>query len=709
MILKKTGKIVKRLTVLTLILSMILGIGTVSMADEVGIPTLISYESETMVVEREMNELLGYYDSVSDFNDWELICALYGAGYDFSDTFFEDLGWDSDEIKVNSSVSTYGSKILAVLAMGQDPSNIWGRDLISELINRMDEMGSFGTPTDQMYGMMALDAVDADYNVALAIVSLTGMQNEDGGFGYAVGTSDIDSTCVALMAMANHMDDLIVQTSIQRALSYIKGQQLATGGFPSWGDENSNTISRVMSGLTAVGEDIFATKWLYDGKSMFDALQAYELEGHNYSWQLDPFEPSGFSSKQVLMAYGDVVSGEQVFQRLAAMNKTITVSIRIEGIYDTIMNDTLTYTYIGDKVSAKIILKEALDANALDYDLMDSSFGVYLSSIDGEVAGTFGGYDGWLYLLNGSSGMGLEYDYINDGDQLVFYYGDFAPGTLVPEVTILNPVLAIGEPLMIHVSATYDTYDANWNPTPVTIDVTGAEVVFNDKTYVTSNKGLVIIEQKDIDFEMSNTYQVLKNNIDGVPSILRTELKNVDITLDASILYKDDSSIASWAYDAVYSAREAGIMLGYNNQLKPKETLTRAQLITMLMKMSDYSIDNYGTEFNDLVENSWYYDYVSTGEYNQVVEGVTDVTFGPDAYVTRAEFAKMITLVYGLVQNDEVINYADIDGLDIATIEAIDAVSEAGLFVGYNGNYMPETYVTREMAAVVMMRLFDME
>jgi hypothetical protein len=69
----------------------------------------------------------------------------------------------------------------------------------------------------------------------------------------------------------------------------------------------------------------------------------------------------------------------------------------------------------------------------------------------------------------------------------------------------------------------------------------------------------------------------------------------------------------------------------------------------------------------------------------------------------------MITLVFGLAPKDDLVDYTDLGGLDEATQLAIDAVSDADLFTGFDGEYMPNDYVTREMAAVVMMRISQME
>ncbi|MGN1115172.1 MAG: S-layer homology domain-containing protein, partial [Candidatus Ornithomonoglobus sp.] len=49
-----------------------------------------------------------------------------------------------------------------------------------------------------------------------------------------------------------------------------------------------------------------------------------------------------------------------------------------------------------------------------------------------------------------------------------------------------------------------------------------------------------------------------------------------------------------------------------------------------------------GTDFVDVSENHWAYEYISSMAERRIIEGYDDGTFLPEKTVTRAEFAKML-------------------------------------------------------------------
>lgn len=656
---------------LVLVLAMTLALATSVIAEEV-VPVLIS-TNESVEPASELANLLDYYETVDSLNDWELICALNDAGYTFDADFFASLEWGPNAFN-GQAPSFYGSRILALLAMDQDPSNYYGQDLLLELTSMMADDGSFGTPTDQVYAMAALKVTGSEFDEAKALEALGLMQNTDGGFGYAVGSSDVDSTGTALITLAEFVGTEAADEMIERAISYMKSQQMETAGFGSWGSENSNSIARAISGLIAVGEDINDTSWLKAGKSMLEALIEYRLEDGTYSWLSDPLETSGFSTKQVLMAYADMVNEAGFLSGLSL--KTLTYDIRIEGVSDTIIDTELTRHYVGE-LTVKEALVTALDEAEIGYLLTDTTFGSYLSAIGSESAGAFAGYDGWMYLINDGSGMGLDYDVISDGDKLVFYYGGFAPETLVPSV-IIPSRLGKDEPMLIKVQSTYDEFDANWTPTPVTVDIAGVTVVFNNKTYETDAYGIARIPQSEV-VEGINTYSISQDMEGELPGIVR-ESGQVSVSIDPTVLYLDDVSIAPWAYQAIYQARREMLMIGYMNSIHPKEYLTKTQLITMLTRLSD-DLD---------------FDY----EIPEITDG--------QAYVTRVEYAQILVDFYKFDASGVDFGYTDLSGLTVDEVEAINRVSEVGLLTGYNNQFMPHDHISREMAAVIMMRIYDM-
>lgn len=696
-------KLFKMQLAVVLVLSMVLGMNFSVLAEE-AVPTLFS--TSTIQATVEAAEIMSFYETAEVTKDWEELIAKYAAGYEFDMSYFDNLEFDETTFTTESSAGFYGSRMMGLVAIGADPRAYFNRDLTAELVDKMDDAGSFGTVSDQVFAMLALNVFETEYNEALALEALVGMQNEDGGYGYAPGTSDLDTTGTVMIALGQYSDDIAI-AAIEKAKAFIKPQQLASGGFPSWGSENSNTIARVITGLVAVGEDVYADAWLVDGKSMIDALMAYELEDHSYTWQLDPAETSGFSTKQVLMAYADLMNGRSSFDMLKDMNKSMNVGIRVEGAKANILDVVATVEYFGYGMSVKEVMELALTANQIPYMLESSQYGNYVSSIGGDTAGMFGGYDGWMYLLNGFSGWGIDSDQVKNGDELLFYYGDMAPMTMVPTVVADSLVLAPYEPFRILVSSTYDVYDENWNPTPTTVGVEGATVMINDTAYLTDAKGYVTINHADVTFDEKLTITVSKENEGASPSIVRTSALTTVITYDENRAFNDDDMISSWASEAVYEARNKELMLGSANVFSPKSTLTKAELSTLMVRIADKKVADYGTSFADVLSSSWYYEYISTGEEFKILS-TQDKFFSPGGLVTRAEFAGMVAFAFGL-EATEAADFADIDGLDADVVAAIAAVDEAGLLVGDGRNFKPDDKVTREMAAVVMMRLDAME
>ncbi|NLB81539.1 MAG: S-layer homology domain-containing protein [Clostridiaceae bacterium] len=105
--------------------------------------------------------------------------------------------------------------------------------------------------------------------------------------------------------------------------------------------------------------------------------------------------------------------------------------------------------------------------------------------------------------------------------------------------------------------------------------------------------------------------------------------------------------------------------------------------------------------FSDISEH-WAKEYVEEMFKRGIVNGFGDGTFRPDANVTRAEFAKMIVQILDL-------DAAGDSGFTDVPSESwysgyIAAVAKAGIVTGSNGKFMPETYITRQDAAVLLAR-----
>lgn len=200
---------------------------------------------------------------------------------------------------------------------------------------------------------------------------------------------------------------------------------------------------------------------------------------------------------------------------MAADDGKISVTLRIEGINGNICNKT----YETDKTNMADFIEEA-DAgdDSFAFTVEESRYGAYVSAVNDEKAGTFGGYDGWCFLVNGeASQVGMSSVSLKDNDSIVFYYS--CDGMQFPKINTDRLSEGI-------ISWTSDdiTYDASYNPTVTTNPVKGATVTFysgnTSKQYVTDENGAVKIDTELLTAG-SHKLSIEKKGDNGEPLVLR--------------------------------------------------------------------------------------------------------------------------------------------------------------------------------------------
>ncbi|QUG82983.1 S-layer homology domain-containing protein [Bacillus nitratireducens] len=78
-----------------------------------------------------------------------------------------------------------------------------------------------------------------------------------------------------------------------------------------------------------------------------------------------------------------------------------------------------------------------------------------------------------------------------------------------------------------------------------------------------------------------------------------------------------------------------------NGNFRPKDTLTRAELVQILTKAYELKAQRPHT-FTDIPENHWARDAISALQSNKVAVGTGDGKFEPEMLVTRGQFAKFL-------------------------------------------------------------------
>ena len=139
------------------------------------------------------------------------------------------------------------------------------------------------------------------------------------------------------------------------------------------------------------------------------------------------------------------------------------------------------------------------------------------------------------------------------------------------------------------------------------------------------------------------------------------EIKNSALGhIDSSKKFTDVTK-DKWFKTYVDYAVSHGIFTGTsNNTFSPDSYITRAQFVQVLANLSgvDTSNKNVKTSFSDVPSGKWYTAAVKWASDNNIVSGMGDGVFAPDANVTREQMCVML------------VNYAKFKSITLKTVEA---------------------------------------
>jgi hypothetical protein len=158
----------------------------------------------------------------------------------------------------------------------------------------------------------------------------------------------------------------------------------------------------------------------------------------------------------------------------------------------------------------------------------------------------------------------------------------------------------------------------------------------------------------------------------------------------------------------------AAYLTGYaDGTVHPNGQITRAEVATILYRLlTDASRAAFGTSensFSDVPADEWFNIAISTLAKANVLTGYPDGTFLPNAPITRAELATVLTRLSVLVElNKEITPVAFNDVADHWAIAFIRTAANNGWINGYNdGSFRPDFSVSRAEAVTMLNRMLD--
>lgn len=139
----------------------------------------------------------------------------------------------------NTPVITDNERIiLALTAIGKDPANVGGKNLLTALQDRNIMQVTDTSDTDisgLVFGLLALNSGNYTQDSYWLVQAILTQQNEDGSWSASADTkpaSDVDMTAMALQALApyyNEGDDTTVNAAVNKALQWLSAKYKNTG------------------------------------------------------------------------------------------------------------------------------------------------------------------------------------------------------------------------------------------------------------------------------------------------------------------------------------------------------------------------------------------------------------------------------------------------------------------------------------------------
>jgi len=195
----------------------------------------------------------------------------------------------------------------------------------------------------------------------------------------------------------------------------------------------------------------------------------------------------------------------------------------------------------------------------------------------------------------------------------------------------------------------------------------------------------------------------------GTKSPVYIETPEITEDNEAEKVSFKDLPASHWGSEYIQKLTEMNIISGYEDgTVRPEESVTREQLIKMLVIALDLEESDEVKSFTDVPNGHWSEKFISIGAKNGLITGYENGTFAPQASVTREDMAviinrALIKMGVSLKENSTAAQFNDAESFASYASESIRNVSALGIISGMGNNcFAPKEYLTRAQAAKVI-------
>ena len=257
-----------------------------------------AYQTVTQLVIQRVSESKDYLATATQEENAKAVYALWISGADVPDGFYDDYlralaNWMDIAAKRGKAGYVPGA-VRTVAAMGLDVADFAGHDLLAA----MQRPELVDADEDRLDMLMDLDAAgDAgktdEFNALreTLITEALARQQSSGEFRYtskwpaelkrkgvAAEPDRFDYillTAKSVQALAPYQSRTDVSAAIDKALNYLSEQQLPSGGFLRYGDEDVAEDAAVLEMLAALGISLADERFTKDDRTVLDGMMGW--------------------------------------------------------------------------------------------------------------------------------------------------------------------------------------------------------------------------------------------------------------------------------------------------------------------------------------------------------------------------------------------------------------------------------------------------
>lgn len=286
------------------------------------------------------------------------VLGLARSGYSVPTSYYDEYYTrvekyvkNCDGVLHDRKYTEYSRVILALTAIGRDPSNVAGYNLLTPL-------GDFDKTIWQglngpIWALIALDS--GNYSIPknttaktqatrqLYIDEILNRQQKDGGWSLTgTGDSDVDISAMALQALAKYQDQKAVKSATDKALTYLSKVQDNKGGFSSWGTTNVESVAQVVVALCELGISLDDTRFVKNGHGLVENLLSFRQSNGGFYHVLDGSDGN------------NQMSAEQGFYALVAIDRAENGKNSLYRMGDVVKNTSKPTNVNKSKADASV-------------------------------------------------------------------------------------------------------------------------------------------------------------------------------------------------------------------------------------------------------------------------------------------------------------------------------------------------------------------